>query len=104
MTRQVLVAVVLYWTNSTTVPMHTLVPSPANRHHRWPPWLRPGLVMKPWAGKIAGVTPRHPVAACAAVPACGVGVCWIPFCAAPFWAARVATWGCTAGADGLAVA
>src|SRR5438105_191610 len=44
-TRQVLAAVVLYCTHSTTVPMQVLAPE--RRHHRWPPWVRWGLVMKP---------------------------------------------------------
>jgi hypothetical protein len=44
-----------------TVPMHTL--PPAERcHHRWPPWTRLGLVMKPSAGSSTCVTPRQPAA------------------------------------------
>src|SRR5580693_10808334 len=38
------------------------MPPVEGRHHRWPAWLRLGLVMKPAAGKIAGVTPRQPTA------------------------------------------
>ena len=49
-----------------TVPMHTL-PSAVRRHHRWPPWVRFGLVMKPFAGRSASVTPRQPAAVMAAV-------------------------------------
>ena len=59
-------AVALYCTHMMTVPMHTL-PSAVRRHHRWPPWARLGLVMKPVAGSTAGVTPRQPAVATAAV-------------------------------------
>jgi hypothetical protein len=38
--------------------MQTL-PAVAERHHRCPPWVRAGSVMKPSAGKAAGVTPRQ---------------------------------------------
>src|SRR6516162_7817507 len=41
--------------------MHT--PPASARHHRWPAWVRVGLVMKPTAGMTAGVTPRQPTAA-----------------------------------------
>jgi hypothetical protein len=44
-----------------TVPMHTL-PSAERCHHRWPPWTRLGLVMKPFAGSCICVTPRQPAA------------------------------------------
>src|ERR1700722_6826803 len=63
MTRQVLVAVALYCTHSITDPMQ--VPPAEGRPHRWPPWVRLGLVMKPTAGNTAGVTPRQPTAASA---------------------------------------
>src|SRR5689334_19987509 len=62
-TCQVLAAVVLYCTHMMTVPMHTLPPSAERRHHKWPPWARLGLVMKPLAGRIAWVTPRQPAVA-----------------------------------------
>src|SRR5271156_3165692 len=50
------------------------MPPVEGRHHRWPAWLRLGLVMKPTAGKTAGVTPRQPTAtsAVAAVAALAV--------------------------------
>jgi hypothetical protein len=48
-----------------TVPMHTL-PSAERCHHRWPPWARLGLVMKPFAGSNTWVTPRQPAALVAA--------------------------------------
>src|SRR6476661_2046699 len=71
-TCQVLAAVVLYCTHMMTVPMHTLPPSAERRHHRWPPWVRPGLVMKPLAVRSAWVTPwppaTWPAAACGARP------------------------------------
>src|SRR5437588_3093380 len=62
-TCQVLATVVLYCTHMMTVPMHTLPPSAERRHHKWPPWARFGLVMKPLAGRIAWVTPRQPAMA-----------------------------------------
>ena len=52
----------LYCTHMMTVPMHTL-PSAERCHHRWPPWARLGLVMKPFAGSSAWVTPLQPATA-----------------------------------------
>src|SRR5438045_3819378 len=63
LTCHVLASVVLYCTHMMTVPTHTLPPSAERRHHRWPPWLRLGLVTKPLAGSSAGVTPRQPAVA-----------------------------------------
>jgi hypothetical protein len=57
-----------------TVPMHTL-PSAERCHHRWPPWARLGLVMKPFAGRSASVTPlQSATAALVAAAAAVVGV------------------------------
>src|SRR5580700_4186385 len=69
------------------------MPPVEGRHHRWPAWLRLGLVMKPAAGKTAGVTPWQPtvVSAVAAVAVAAVAVAAV---------ARVAV----AGRDWLAVA
>src|SRR5580692_9359581 len=50
------------------------VPRVEGRHHRWPAWPRLGLVMKPTAGKTAGVTPRQPTAASAVVAVAAVAV------------------------------
>ena len=58
----------LYCTHMMTVPMHTL-PSAERCHHRWPPWARLGLVMKPFAGRNASVTPRQPAVVAAVVAA-----------------------------------